>query len=176
MKSTKKKKKAKPKKKERISAKLYDNGGSVDSVAPPPSLPAESAAAATLPAPRSDKGQFLPGQSGNPKGREKGSKNYLVEVRRNTEIALRDYFASPEKQQLAQKAIDRLFMICLTGDEKNAVGALKLLMDKLMVSPRAEEADAQVPTTVNIIIDNKTSEHQAPVEVIDLPPQDYEEI
>ena len=160
--------------KKRISAKLTDNGGAVETVAPPPSLPADLADAPTyLPVPRDEKGRFLKGNREG--GRPKGSTNHLTQMRRDLEMAMRGYLDHPRNRMNAMLAIDRLMNICISGDEKNAVGALKLLLDKLMVSPRPEEEQAAAPTAVTIIVDNKTLDHQPAVEVIDLPPKDYEE-
>jgi hypothetical protein len=161
----------------RAGAKPADNnGGPTDTVAPPPSLPAVPVRTATTT--RNEKGQFLPGASGNPKGKPKGAKNYLTKLRRDTEIAMRDYLSTPENQDLAFKAFDRLFKICLYGEEKNAVGALKLLTDKLMVSPRQEEELETGPREINIQIVNRTAEFDdelGPVRVVNLSEEDYEE-
>ena len=162
--------------KKRISAKLYDNKGGPDAfVAPPPILPTEVSAVAPS-ITRDAQGRFLPGSVANPKGAEKGRQQYLTGLRRNMEICMRDYLATPVHAQMAFEAIDRLFDICIRGEEKNAVGALKLLLDKLMTTPRQEEVEHTGPTLVKVEIVNKTSNDQPAVETIDINPSDYEEI
>ncbi len=163
--------------KKRLGAILDDNNGvTADSVAPPPSLPADLADDSTyITAPKRDvKGRFLVGNTEG--GRPHGSTNHLTRMRKDMELAMRGYLDHPRNRMRAMLAIDRLMDICIDGDEKNAVGALKLLLDKLMVSPRPEEEQQSGPTSVTVIIENKTEAHQAPVEVIDIPPQDYKEV
>jgi len=161
----------------RLAAIVSDNNGvTAETVAPPPSLPADSADDSTYyKAPkRDDKGRFLVGNAEG--GRPKGSTNHLTRMRRDLELAMRGYLDHPRNRMNAMLAIDRLMMICINGDEKNAVGALKLLLDKLMVSPRPEEEQQSGPSHVTVIIENKTGDHQAPVELVTLPPEDYKEV
>ena len=155
--------------KKRTTAKVADKRSDPASVSPPPSLPAETGDATTLPVSieRTTLGTFAPGQSGNPVGRIKGSKNYLSELRRTTEIAMRDYLVDDAHKKLCFRAIERLFAICIDGEEKNAVGALKLLLDKLMVSPRPEEEVHTGPAHITVVIENKTIRDQPPLEVIE---------
>jgi hypothetical protein len=118
---------------------------------------------------RDEKGKFIKGQSGNPSGRQKGSKNHIVALRENTELALRDYLGSPDNQRKAMDAIDRVFDIATNGSDKQAVGAIKLLMDKILPNARSgveEDAGKQRPVAITIV--NQTENTGAkPMTIID---------
>jgi hypothetical protein len=105
---------------------------------------------------RDDRGRFLKGQSGNPAGRKKGSKNHLVALRQSTEIALREYMSTPENARRALNAIDQLFRQAEEGD----LTALKLLLDKILPQARAgsDEGGAEKQRPVAISIINQTAD------------------
>ena len=121
------------------------------------------------PATRDNNGRFLPGQSGNPAGRAIGSKNHIVMLRENTELALREYLGSPASRKKAMKAIDRCMTIALNGEDKQALGAMKLLFDKLLPNASAtadSEGAKQRPVAITIV--NQTKESSgSPVTVIE---------
>jgi hypothetical protein len=100
---------------------------------------------------RDEKGRFPKGVSGNPAGRPKGTKNQITALRQNTELALRDYMASPDNARKAIKAIDRLITMASEGDMQ----AMKLLFDKVLPNARAGadegEASKQKPVAIQII-------------------------
>ena len=122
-----------------------------ESVALATELAAEDAAVAALPS------VWKPGQSGNPAGRPKGSKNYVTEQRLAMESALRDYMAKPERKAKVMKLIDRVLNVGLTGDDKNAVNAAKLIFDKVLSGAKQDEAaDGASAPRVHIIIENST--------------------
>ena len=119
---------------------------------------------------RDENGRFVKGMSGNPAGRPKGTRNHIVQLRENTELALRDYLASPDKQKLALAALDRLFRIALSADDKEAMQAMKLLFDKVLPNAKGGADDgekvAQKPIAIQIV--NQTSEKATtPVTIID---------
>jgi hypothetical protein len=105
---------------------------------------------------RDDKGRFVKGQSGNPLGRKKGSRNHIVALRENTEMALREYMSTPENAKKALKAMDALFEQAAAGE----VGAIKLLLDKILPNVRAgaDEGEGEKQRPVAIQIVNQTSE------------------
>lgn len=125
------------------------------------------------PVPRNKHGQFVKGVSGNPAGLPKGTKQRLTVLRENTELALRDYLADPAQQVKAMRAIDRIMDIAENSpDEKAAVGAFKVLFDRLL--PNVKQADDgpaktnnnAVPTVLQIV--NYTGQPGTPpVRVID---------
>jgi hypothetical protein len=100
---------------------------------------------------RDNKGRFVAGQSGNPLGRPRGTRNQITQLRENTELALRDYISSPENARKALKALDQLFSQAADGD----IGALKLLLDKVLPNVRAGADDGggekQKPVAIQII-------------------------
>ncbi len=90
---------------------------------------------------RDGKGRFVPGQSGNPKGRQKGIRNYITTERLMLEAALRDYVADPDQAERLLSGIDRVLNIALEGDDKNALSAMKLLLDRVMPAAPPKEAE-----------------------------------
>ena len=118
---------------------------------------------------RDAKGHFVKGHSGNPAGRTAGTKNHIVMLRENTELAMREYLASPASAKKALQALDRCVEIALTGDDKQALGAMKLLFDKLLPNAKvSEEANSGKQRPVAITIINHTDgEAGSPVTVID---------
>lgn len=127
--------------------------------------PAPAGAIASLPAAdaalegRAPTGQFVAGKSGNPAGRAPGSKNFVTKERLALEGALREYMGHPDRKAKIIKAIDRLIDISAESlDEKVAVGALKVLLDKVMSSAKQDEdMAAKEAPTVTIIIENTTA-------------------
>jgi hypothetical protein len=105
---------------------------------------------------RDGKGRFIAGQSGNPAGRPKGTRNQITQLRENTELALRDYMSSPENARKAIKAMDALFEQAAQGE----IAAMKLLFDKVLPNVRAGADDggteSQKPVAIQII--NQTSD------------------
>jgi hypothetical protein len=71
-------------------------------------------------------GMFVPGKSGNPAGRPKGSKNQLVELNRQLELAVRENI----NPKAVRKLIERIMEMALAGDMK----AAKLLLDKVLAN------------------------------------------
>ena len=93
---------------------------------------------------RDDKGRFVPGQSGNPAGKAKGLKNYITHERLMLESALRDYVGKPEQAKRLLEGIDRVLRIATLGEDKDAISAMKLLLDRIMPAvpvKEVEEAD-----------------------------------
>ncbi len=82
---------------------------------------------------RTESGQFVPGVSGNPNGRPKGSPN----ITKQLEAAVKEYIASPSRIHRLHKVIDRL----LTQAEDGNVGAAKLLLDKIVPNAKDEGED-----------------------------------
>jgi hypothetical protein len=122
-------------------------------------------------APRNAKGQLLPGAVNNPNGRPKGSKNQITILRDNTELALRKYLESPRRAALAQKALDRVFDIAANGDDKEALSAIKLLMDKMLPNASAAKEEAaggrsQRPIAIQIVNSTDATSGK-PVAIID---------
>lgn len=103
---------------------------------------------------RDEKGRFIPGQSGNPAGKAKGLKNYITHERLMLEAALRDYVADPNQAERLLQGIDRVLRIAIDGDEKNALTAMKLLLDRVMPAapPKEQEEAEKLDKRLQIII------------------------
>lgn len=118
---------------------------------------------------RDQHGRFVKGSSGNPAGKPAGTKNHITQLRQDTEHALRDYLASPANQVKAMKGIDRIFQIMETGDDKEAIGAFKVLMDRILPNVKQHTEDqakgASRPVVLQIV--NHTGDNAPPVQVID---------
>jgi len=103
---------------------------------------------------RDDKGRFVPGQSGNPEGKSKGLKNYITHERLMLEAALRDYVGKPEQADKLLHGINRVLDIAVTGEEKSAISAMKLLLDRVMpaMPPKEVEEAEKTDRRLEIVI------------------------
>ncbi len=108
---------------------------------------------------RDDKGRFLPGQSGNPEGKAKGLRNYITHERLMLEAGLRDYIADPSRAEKLLKGIDRILTIATDGEDKDAISAMKLLLDRVMpaMPPKLEEEAQRTDRKLQIIIQTNPS-------------------
>ena len=103
---------------------------------------------------RDDKGRYLPGQTGNPAGKAKGLRNYITHERLMLEAALRDYIADPSQAEKLLEGINRILTIAVSGDDKDAISAMKLLLDRVMpaMPPKLEEEAQSTDKRLQIII------------------------
>ena len=103
---------------------------------------------------RDDKGRFVPGQSGNPEGKAKGLRNYITHERLMLESALRDYVGKKDQAKKLIEGIDRVLDIAVLGDDKSAISAMKLLLDRVMpaIPPKMEEEADRTDRRLEIII------------------------
>lgn len=103
---------------------------------------------------RDDKGRFVPGQSGNPDGKAKGLRNYITHERLMLESALRDYVGQPEQANKLLDGINRVLDIATKGDDKDAISAMKLLLDRVMpaMPPKMEDEVDKTDRRLEIII------------------------
>lgn len=125
----------------------------------PASSPAAGAAAAPV---RTPTGQFVKGHSGNPAGKKPGTRNMITLERLNLELVMREYLGSDANKQKALKAIDRMFNIITTGDDKEATAAMKLFFDKVMTAPKEQEDQGSGAKAVTVIIENRTADDTGP--------------
>ena len=103
---------------------------------------------------RDEKGRFPPGQSGNPAGKAKGLRNYITHERLMLESALRDYVGHPDQAKKLLDGINRVLTIAIEGEDKDAISAMKLLLDRVMPAMPAKEAEdgEKVERRLEIII------------------------
>lgn len=97
---------------------------------------------------REDNGQFVKGQSGNPVGRPKGSKNAITLLQRELEITVRQKF-DPVR---VARVIDKLFTMAEEGNIK----AIKLLLDKIVSNANPGEDAEDRERSVVFRIENAT--------------------
>lgn len=126
--------------------------------------------AGSLPA-RQHTGRWVKGQSGNPKGRQKGSRNVATHERLALEATLRAYLSEGKNRGKIKKALDRLIGLAADhGDPEIAIKAMKILADKVLVQPKQEEDRSGIESPqVHIVIENATAENRV---VFDNPPQE----
>lgn len=120
---------------------------------------------------RDAKGRFVKGAVANPKGRGKGTRNWIVEQKLAFEAALRDYVASPTNARRFLDAMDNIIRIA-AGDggveDKDSVAAMKILTDKFMASTAdRDDGPKEGPPPVRIVIENHTTEPVKPRIVIE---------
>ncbi len=125
---------------------------------------------------RDDKGRFLPGQSGNPAGKAKGLKNYITHERLMLEAALRDYVGDPNQSARLIEGIDRVLKIATEGEDREALSAMKLLLDRVMpaMPPKEAEEAEKTDRKLQIVIQTNPSA-TTPVQTV-IEPVEYEEI
>lgn len=112
---------------------------------------------AKAPIKRTEGGQFVKGQSGNPAGRVKGTKNRITLARLMLEENLRATL-SGAGPKLLRKAIK----MALKGDEK----IMRALLDKMLATPRGDDDGSATDRDVRVIIQNLTGP-QAPLPAIE---------
>ncbi len=103
---------------------------------------------------RGSDGRFVAGQSGNPQGRAKGLRNFITEERLALEKALRVYVAQPERCEQLLAGIDRVLEIAVNGADKDAISAMKLLLDRTMpaMPPKLEEEAGTAIRKLEVVI------------------------
>lgn len=98
-------------------------------------------------------GMWLPGQSGNPAGRPRGSKNRLVELKRELELAVRDNL----NPKVIRGILERMAEMALAGDVK----AAKLILDKVLTNASEGEEEGTQQGTFVFQVKNLTLKHDA---------------
>lgn len=113
------------------------------------------------PATRADDGTFLPGKSGNPRGRPKGRKNQLTTLKQDLEIAVRDNVSPAEVGAVVRKMTE----LALEGN----VGAGKVILDKFVSNAKEGEDEKDSGGALKIIIENAQLEvqHQPSTTIIE---------
>jgi hypothetical protein len=97
---------------------------------------------------RTNDGRFAPGQSGNPDGRPKGSKNQITLLKESLEVALRER-SEPKMLQVMDKALE----LALAGDRT----MLRLLL-QLHMSSGATQNEGKGIEKVSININGPKQE------------------
>lgn len=113
--------------------------------------------ASTSPVPvfRDEKGRFPAGVSGNPHGRAKGTKNRITLARLMLEETLREQLTN-KGSELMGVAIQ----MAMGGDDK----IMRVLLDKMLATPKGDDADNAKDTEVRVLIQNMTTGSPAAIE------------
>lgn len=111
-----------------------------------------------------NKGQFQPGQSGNPEGRPKGSKNEITLLKESMELLLRQEASPEDLRKVMRQALD----LAIEGDRS----MIKLILE-LHMSKGVTDIGGKATDKVEITINGPTEvtskkEEQAPVQGIGL--------
>ena len=104
---------------------------------------------------KSNSGRFQKGQSGNPAGRPKGSKNKMTLIKEAIEADLVDQ-AQGDAMAVYKKTVD----LAKAGDTT----CIKILMDRLWPAGRRDEKEKAEKGGVNIIIKGLEVEAPKPIE------------
>lgn len=94
---------------------------------------------------RGKDGKFLKGQVANPKGRPKGSKNAITELKHEIDFYLR----SKVDRERLYRAFDKMIEMA----EDGSVGAAKLVFDKYLTNAVASEEERDSSPTVKLVIE-----------------------
>jgi hypothetical protein len=109
---------------------------------------------------RSPDGKFLPGKSGNPAGRPKGTKNRIKQLKEDMELVLREG-VNPD-------ALKGILVSLVAEAQTGNVQAAKLILDKFMTNAKVEEERGEDTPEIVISIKNLTrDEISVTGEVID---------
>lgn len=109
---------------------------------------------------RSPDGKFLPGKSGNPAGRPKGTKNRIKQLKEDMELVLREG-VNPD-------ALKGILVSLVAEAQTGNVQAAKLILDKFMTNAKVEEERGEDTPEIVISIKNLTrDEIEVKGEVID---------
>ena len=93
-------------------------------------------------------GQFLPGKSGNPKGRARGARNRITLARLLVEEAMRKKLENHQS-----KLLDKAISMALEGNDR----IMRALLDKMLTTPKeTDEADIG-DKEIRVIINNLTA-------------------
>lgn len=108
--------------------------------------------------------RWKPGESGNPAGRPKGSKNRVTLIKTDVELTLRE-FSSKYVPEVLRVAIQK----ALEGDND----MIKLILGLHMSKPQHHDSEDSGKGTVQILVQNLTQPSEKPVKVtaIDVTPQ-----
>ena len=100
------------------------------------------------PVKRDTKGRFPKGVSGNPMGRAKGTKNRITLARLMLEEELREQLTAA-----GPKIMKKAVKMALDGDDK----IMRVLLDKMLATPKGDDASEAKDNEVRINITNLTS-------------------
>ena len=90
------------------------------------------------------------------------------------ESALRDYVSDPKQSLKLLQGIDRVLGIAVEGEDKDAISAMKLLLDRVMPAMPVKEAEEADRTDKRLQIIIQTNPNATvPVQVIE---GEYEEV
>lgn len=97
---------------------------------------------------RSPSGQFVKGVSGNPKGRPKGIKNRITELKEEVEVVVRET-VTPER---IRNVFEAMYNEALAGN----VQAGKLILDKFITNAKEAKEGGEEAPEITIRIRNLT--------------------
>lgn len=97
---------------------------------------------------RTETGQFQAGVSGNPKGRPKGSKNEILALKQEMELALRQH-VKPDK---LKKVIEKVLNKAANGN----MAAAKLIFDYFLSRVSDGDDSGKEQPAIRVIVENAT--------------------
>lgn len=103
---------------------------------------------------RTEDGKFLPGVSGNPAGRAKGTKNKITLARLMLEDQLREILMR-DGPKLMNKAIK---MALKDGNDR----VMRVLLDKMLTTPRDQDSGDSQDRDIKVTVQNLISREDPP--------------
>ena len=115
---------------------------------------------------RDKDGRFVPGKSGNSKGRPLGTKNRIVKAKQDLEVLLREDILKVDD-------IRDVWNAMVQEAKDGNVSAGKMILDKVVSQATSAEDISEASGGFTVVVKNLTVNHDAPeVEIID---GEYEE-
>ena len=90
---------------------------------------------------RNEKGHYLPGQCGNPKGRPKGSKSTAEAFRNN-----------PKALDILNKVIEIASSLGTDNEHKDATSCAKVVVDKIIPTLKAQDISIETDGTAGFVV------------------------
>lgn len=97
---------------------------------------------------RDDQGRFLTGQSGNPAGRPTGTKNKIVQLKQDLELAVRENVKIEDIQEIISAMVKEA--------KAGSIGAAKLILDKTVSNAKDPEDPDAGSGGIRVVIENFT--------------------
>lgn len=104
---------------------------------------------------RTETGQFKAGISGNPRGRPKGSKSEVTQLKTDIELALRQH-VHPEK---LKKVVEKVLNKAANGN----MAAAKLIFDYFLSRPTEGDEKGDATPAIRVVVENITIAKQPQV-------------
>jgi len=97
---------------------------------------------------RNESGQFVKGESGNPKGRPRNVKNDITNLKQELELAVRRGVTTTDIQAIVKAMVEKA--------QDGSVQAAKLILDKTLSNAKEAEDLVEARGGIQVIVKNAT--------------------